>query len=402
MSFVRSERVAAVLLLVAAVVGLVVANTSIGAPVLALEKVEVGPAGTALHLTLGEWVSEGLLAVFFFVAAVELRNEFTNGQLNTVKKAIRPAVAAAFGVLVPVALYLSITAGSGYTRGWPVPTATDIAFALGVLAIFGRSIPSRLRIFMLALAILDDVVGIVIIAVFFAHDINPLLLIAAAITVTGFAFLSRHIGGRFRVLVFLLLVVLAVLVWVLVALSGIHPTIAGVALGLAMAHQPGLRTRHTLEPFTNGVVLPLFAFTAALVPIPGVGIGELSPPFWGILIALPVGKLVGITLGTWLYTLISRDNRPHITVHGLLAAGALGGIGFTVSLLMNELAFDNRPEIADQGTLAVLLGSGISILVSAILVSTLNTSYRRLHRLRQQAVALSVKRSDERPPPHPA
>lgn len=385
MSFVRSERVAAILLLTAAVFGLVVANTALAPPVLAIEGFELGPVGTPLRLSLGEWVSEGLLAVFFFVAAVELRNEFTNGQLNTVKKAIRPAVAAAGGVLVPIGLYLAITAGSGYARGWPVPTATDIAFALGVLAVFGRSIPSRLRIFMLALAILDDVVGIVIIAVFFAHDVNPLMLTAATVAVAIFGTLSHQVHGRARLLVIGLLIVLAVLVWVLVVLAGVHPTIAGVALGLAMAHKPGLRTRHALEPFSNGVVLPLFAFTAALVPIPDVSIGELSRPFWGILIALPVGKLVGIALGTWLYTAISRDNRPNITVHGLMTAGALGGIGFTVSLLMNELAFASKPEVADQGTLAVLLGSTISIIGSAILVSTLNRYYRRLKQLRERA-----------------
>jgi NhaA family Na+:H+ antiporter len=395
MSFVRSERVAATLLLVAAVTGLVAANSPVSAQVLAFEHTEFGPVGTPLRLSLGGLVSEGLLAVFFFVAAVELRNEFTNGQLNTMKKAIRPAVAAACGVLVPVTLYLAITAGSGYARGWPVPTATDIAFALGVLAVFGRSIPSRLRIFMLALAILDDVVGIVIIAVFFAHDVNLAWLGAAAVTVTAFGLLSRLTRTRMRVLIGALLIVLAVLAWVFVVVAGVHPTIAGVALGLAMAHKPGLRTRHGLEPFTNGVVLPVFAFTAALVPIPQVSVGELSRPFWGILIALPIGKLIGIALGTWLYTVISRDNRPAITFHGLMTAGALGGIGFTVSLLMNELAFATHPEVADQGTLAVLLGSAISIVVASILVSTLNRYYRRLRQLRERVVdGVAVKRAE--------
>ncbi|MFP3466866.1 Na+/H+ antiporter NhaA [Leifsonia sp. SIMBA_070] len=394
MTFIRSERVAAGLLLFAAALGLVVGNSGIADAVLSLEGVKLGPAETPLNLTMGEWVSEGLLAVFFFVAAVELRNEFTNGQLNTLKRAIRPAVAAVGGVLVPIGIYLAITAGSGYTRGWPVPTATDIAFALGVLAVFGRAIPSRLRIFMLALAILDDVVGIVIIAVFFAHDINPIMLIGAAIAVTVFGLLSRLLRARARPLIIVLLLIFAVATWVLVALSGVHPTIAGVALGLVMAHRPGLRARHLLEPFTNGLVLPLFAFTAALVPIPGVSVGELSRPFWGILIALPVGKLVGISLGTWLYTVISRDNHPSITLHGLLTAGALGGIGFTVSLLMNELAFANHPEIADQGTLAVLLGSAISIVVSAILVTSLNRYYRRLRALREKA---TQRATDHRP-----
>ncbi|MGH1549682.1 Na+/H+ antiporter NhaA [Leifsonia poae] len=386
MSFIRSERVAAGLLLLAAALGLVIANSGISDAVLSLAESTFGPAGTPLDLSVDEWISEGLLAVFFFVAAVELRNEFTNGQLNTVKRAIRPAVAAAGGVLVPIGIYLAITAGSGYTRGWPVPTATDIAFALGVLAVFGRAIPSRLRIFMLALAILDDVVGIVIIALFFAQDLDPLMLVAAVIAVAVFGMLSRLLSTRARPLVIVALVLLAVATWVLVVLSGIHPTIAGVALGLVMAHRPGLRARHVLEPFTNGVVLPLFAFTAALVPIPGVSVGELSRPFWGILVALPVGKLIGISLGTWLYSALSRDNRPSIGLHGLLTAGALGGIGFTVSLLMNELAFAAHPEIADQGTLAVLLGSGISIVVSAVLVATLDRHYRKLRALRERAI----------------
>ena len=386
MTFIRSERVAAILLLTAAILGLIAANSPLASGLFDLQETRLAVPGTALDLSVGHWISDGLLAVFFFVAAVELKNELTVGQLNTVSRAVRPAVAALGGVVVPAAIYLAITAGSGYSRGWPIPTATDIAFALGILAVFGRGIPPRLRIFILALAILDDIVAIVIIAIFFTQDPNLASLAAAAVAGAGFGLLSRlfHTRGRWAVIVGM--VVLAGASWSLVYLSGVHATIAGVGLGLAMMREPGMRLRHSLEPFTNGVALPLFAFSAALVALPQVAPTELAAPFWAILIALPVGKIIGIALGGWLSTFVGpRGARPHLTFQGLITAGALGGIGFTVSLLMNELAFATKPEVADEGTLAVLLGSTISMVVAAILVSWLAAYYRRLRLLRVDA-----------------
>ncbi|MGD8195360.1 Na+/H+ antiporter NhaA [Herbiconiux sp. P18] len=386
MAVIRSERVAALLLLVAAALGLIAANTAIGPALMELQDTHLAIPGTPLDLSVGHWISDGLLAVFFFVVAVELKNEFAVGQLNSVSKAVRPAIAALGGVIVPALIYLAVTAGSGYEGGWPIPTATDIAFALGVLAVFGKGIPSRLRIFILALAILDDIVAILIIAVFFTADPNLLFIALAAVGVLAFGLLSRLLGTRFRMPVAAALVVVALVTWSLVYLSGVHATIAGVALGLAMVRKPAMRVRHHLEPVTNGGILPLFAFSAALVAIPQVSPGELAAPFWGILIALPVGKLIGIALGGWLSSFVGpREKRPHLTLHGLLAAGALGGVGFTVSLLMNELAFAAQPEVADEGTLAVLLGSSISIVLAAIVVSTLAGTYRRLRRLRTAA-----------------
>ncbi|MGA1838011.1 Na+/H+ antiporter NhaA [Herbiconiux sp. 11R-BC] len=399
MGFIRSERVAAVLLLAAAALGLVAANTGIGPALMQLQDAHLAIPGTSLDLSVGHWISDGLLAVFFFVVAVELKNEFTVGQLNSVSKAVRPAIAAIGGVAVPAVLYLVITAGSGYEGGWPIPTATDIAFALGVLAVFGKGIPSRLRIFILALAILDDIVAILIIAVFFTANPNLLMLALAVVGVIAFALLSRLLGpqafgGRFRMPAAVLMVVVALLTWSLVYLSGVHATIAGVALGLAMVRKPALHVRHALEPWTNGVILPLFAFSAALVAIPQVSPAQLAPAFWGILIALPVGKLIGITLGGWLSSFVGRRRadatgspRPQLSLQGLVTAGALGGVGFTVSLLMNELAFASSPEVADEGTLAVLLGSAVSIVLAAILVSRLAAYYRRLRELRLAAEA---------------
>jgi NhaA family Na+:H+ antiporter len=159
----------------------------------------------------------------------------------------------------------------------------------------------------------------------------------------------------------------------------VHATIAGVALGLAMAQRPALRTRHELEPWVNGIVLPLFAFSAALVVIPAVSPSQLSPAFWGVLVALPVGKIVGISLAGWIsLRVVHRGETPKLSFADLLAAGALGGIGFTVSLLLSELAFAGEPLIRDEATLGVLGGSVISIVLAAILVSARASHYRRL------------------------
>lgn len=414
MSIIRSERVAAAILLVAASAGLLVANTPIGPTVLALQDTHLAIPGTPLDLSIGHWISDGLLAIFFFVVAIELKHEIAVGQLNSFSKAIRPAIAALGGVLVPALVFIAFTAGSGYEGGWPIPTATDIAFALGVLAVFGKGIPTRFRIFILALAILDDIVAIVIIAVFFTADPNLLYIALAAVGVAGFGILSRLVTGReragrdradrdradrdrtdrhradrdradrhravgdranrYRAIVIVAMVAIALVTWSLVYLSGIHATIAGVALGLAMARVPAAKTRHALEPATNGIVLPIFAFSAALVAIPQVAITDLAAPFWGILIALPVGKIIGISLGGWLSGFVGHGNR--LDARSLITMGALGGIGFTVSLLMNELAFADHPEVADEGTLAVLLGSTISIVIAAVLVSRLAARHR--------------------------
>jgi NhaA family Na+:H+ antiporter len=376
MSLIRSERAAAVLLLLAAGLGLLVANSPFGPAVMDFRSLHLAVAGTPLDLTVGHWVSDGLLAIFFFIVAIELKHEMVSGQLNSVGKAIRPAIAATGGVIVPALIYVAFTAGSGYEGGWPIPTATDIAFALGVLAVFGKGLPNKLRVFILALAILDDIIAILIIAVFFTADPKLALIAFAAVGVVAFAVLSRLLGSRARPVVIAAMVVVALVTWALVYLSGVHATIAGVALGLVMALGPAMRTRHVIEPVSNGAVLPVFAFFAALVAIPQVAPGELAAPFWGILVGLPVGKIVGITIAGWLSGFVGRSG-SRLDWPSLVTAGALGGIGFTVSLLMNELAFERSPEVADEGTLAVLLGSSIAIVLSAVLVSRLAARHRR-------------------------
>ena len=192
MSIIRSERTAAGLLLGAAALGLLLANTAAGPALVDLQHAHLGFG--PVDLSVGHWISDGLLAIFFFIVAVELKHELVAGELNSFAKAIHPAIAAVAGVAVPALVYLAFSAGSGLEAGWPIPTATDIAFALGVLAVFGRGLPNRLRVFLLALAVLDDLIAILIIAVFFTTDPNILELVLAAVTVTAFGLQSRKIG----------------------------------------------------------------------------------------------------------------------------------------------------------------------------------------------------------------
>lgn len=373
MSILRSQASGAGVLLGAAILGLVLANTTAGPWLLRVQGSELGPLAT------GHWISDGLLAVFFFTVAIELKHELVAGELNSWHKAVRPAIAAVCGVAVPAGLYLAI-AGTADPRGWPIPTATDIAFALGVLAIFGRGLPNRLRVFLLALAVLDDLIAIVIIAVFFTATLQVGMLVAGALGVAAFGGLSYALRGPLKWPVAVLMVIVAVLTWWFVHQSGIHATIAGVSLGFAMRLAPGRRVVHALEPWVNGLILPLFAFSAALVVIPAVGLGSLAPPFWAIVVALPVGKVIGITIGGLLGRLVGRrSGHAPIPVRGLLTLGALGGIGFTVSLLMNELSFQADHEVAAEGTLAVLLGSGVAIVASAVSVTLLARWYRLQH-----------------------
>ncbi|MGX5697222.1 Na+/H+ antiporter NhaA [Agromyces soli] len=385
MNVLRSERWAAALLLIAAALGLLLANTAVGASLIEAKNAHLDLPWLGLDLSVGHWISDGLLAIFFFIVAVELKRELVIGELNSLAKALLPAIAALGGVIVPALIYLAFTAGTEAADGWPIPTATDIAFALGVLAVFGTWLPTRVRVFLLALAVLDDLIAILIIAFFFTSDADLAALGFAGIAIALFGAVSRLMKPRSSYIlsrrpqwpIVLLLVVLALAAWYFVYRSGVHATIAGVALGLVMSRRPGGRAVHALEPWSNGVVLPLFAFSAAMVAIPQVQPSELDPAFWGILVALPVGKLVGITLAGGLGGLVAKNRSgTPLTLGDLLVVGALGGVGFTVSLLMNELAFAGMGSVADEGTLAVLLGSGVAIVVSSIAVAVRSRQYR--------------------------
>lgn len=378
MTLLRSERFAAMLLVAAAAVGLILANSPLAEPAKAVEAFHLAIPLLGIDLSVGHWVKDGLLAIFFFIAAIELRHELRHGELNSARKALIPAAAAVGGVIVPALIFLIMVRDPALAQGWPIPTATDIAFALGVLAIVGRGLPPTFRALLLAIAVIDDLIAILIIAIFFTDDLQPIPLLVAVPVVLFFGWLSYRVRGRQRGWVIAALIVLGLTAWVLVLHSGIHPTIAGVALGLIMAGGVAGRTRHAIEPWSNVVILPLFAIVAALVPIPTANLSALSPAFWGVLIALPVGKIVGITVGAVIAAALAdrRTRTGTLPIPDVIAVAALGGIGFTVSLLMNELAFESQPEVADEVTLAVIAGSVISAIIGGVLTALRARAHR--------------------------
>ncbi len=368
----RSERYSAISLGVAAVLGLVLANSVAGPGLIELTHQKLTVPGTTFGMSVGHWITDGLLAFFFFVVAVELRHELTRGELNSFSRALAPAIAAVAGVLVPAAVYLLI-AGPEFARGWPIPVATDIAFALGLIALVGRGLPSSIRVFLLALAVIDDLIAIVLIAVLFAHGFDGVALVAAVGSVAMFMGVGCvRARTRFtRGLRATALGVLALSAWTATVSSGIHATIAAVALGLVLRPKIAEKVAHTVQPFVNAAVLPLFAFVSSLVILPAGGVSQLGPVFVAIAVALPLGKIVGITAGGWLVHRFARKMGATGGLHGanLVTVAAVAGIGFTVSLLMNQLAFADDPALQNQGVLGVLVGSAASILVGGGLVA---------------------------------
>lgn len=364
----RSDRHSAVILLSAAILGLLLANSALGPTLIDLGHRKLG------MLSASHWISDLLLVVFFVIVAAELKYELTHGQLNTTRKALVPAIAALGGVLVPALLYVAL-AGQDLARGWPIPTATDIAFALGVLAVFGRGLPGRLRVFLLALAVLDDLVGILFIAIIFTANVSIPALLGGVACIVALAVVSRMRARAPRILTGVM-IALAIAAWYLVLLSGVHATIAGVGIGLALVGSQGMALAHHLQPWSNGLVLPLFAFSASLVAIPAAG--TVGPVVLALAVALPVGKAIGITLGGLLGAWVARkQSQQSVLGWDLVTLAVTSGIGFTVALLMNQLAFRSTPEVLDQGVLGVLAGSGISVVAGSLLIAWRARVYRR-------------------------
>lgn len=372
----KSDRSAALLLMGAAVLGLVLANSPLGSALLDFKHAYVGFESLGLKLSVEHWVSDLLLATFFLVAGLELKYEIASGVLSKPSTALVPILAGIGGVVFPAIIYVAFNWGTEYLVGWPIPTATDIAFALGVLAIFGRGLPKAARVFLLALAIFDDLVAILIIAIFYTTDVKIEWLLAAALVLA-----AHSVAERFNKLpINAVRVVTFLLVWYAVYQSGVHATIAGVALGLII---PAKRT-HSLvlkiQPWTNTVSLPVFAFFAVAIALPTFD-GAFSSVFTGIAIALPVGKILGITLLALLANKIaSKEARLDLEPLDFAAIAGLAGVGFTVSLLMSNLAFSELPHVLAEATLAVITGSLLAMAFGAWLAQTRGRYYMKKHR----------------------
>ncbi|MFF3012691.1 Na+/H+ antiporter NhaA [Streptomyces sp. NPDC057939] len=382
----RTETVGGVLLLVAAIAALMWANIpGISDSYNSVRSFHIGPASLGLDLSLQHWAADGLLAIFFFVAGIELKRELVAGDLSDAKAAALPVIAALCGMAVPALVYVLVnTLGSGSTDGWAVPTATDIAFALAVLAVIGTSLPSALRAFLLTLAVVDDLFAILIIAVFFTSEIDFLALGGAVVGLVLFWFLLRTgVRGWY------VYVPLALAIWALMYNSGVHATIAGVAMGLMLRctrregeeHSPGEHIEHLVRPLSAGLAVPLFALFSAGVSLSDDSIAQVftRPETLGVVLGLVVGKTVGIFGGTWLAARFTKaELNEDLAWPDVLAVASLAGIGFTVSLLIGELAFPGDAVLMDEVKAAVLIGSLIAAIVASVLLKMRDRKYRAL------------------------
>lgn len=414
-AILRIETVGGGLLLAAAVLALALANSPARHLYVAVRDLHIGPASLGLDLTVGQWTADGLLAVFFFLAGLELKREFVAGNLRGARQAAVPVLAAVGGMVAPALVYLLVTAGDPAAGvGWAIPTATDIAFALAVLAVVGRNLPRDLRTFLLALAVADDLLAIVVIAVFFAHDLRVGALMASLAAVAAFAAVLRRCRRRIM-LRRALLTLAAVAAWVAMLHSGVHATVAGVLLGFtvpvtfpvtvpASVSVAGPRRRRggggapraarraslpagllplgpmagriddALRPLSAGIAVPLFAFFAAGVAVggpSGLVAAWGSPVTLGVVAGLVVGKPVGICVTALVVGRLVRSPLLRtLTLPDWLGVGVLGGVGFTVSLLIGHLAFATDPARMADAQVGVVTGSVLSALLAAAVLGT--------------------------------
>ena len=396
-AILRKETVGGALLVVAAVVALIWANSPLAESYFALRDFRIGYEPWHLNLSLGAWAADGLLAIFFFLVGLELKREFVAGDLRQISKSIVPIAAAVGGVAVPAVIYALVNLSSPeMLRGWAIPTATDIAFAVAVLAIIGSHLPSALRIFLLTLAVVDDLIAISIIAIFYSSDIQPGPLLLALIPLGLYTFLAqkyRRFFGTRLAAAWLILLPLGIATWALVHASGIHATVAGVLLGFAVPvirsqasggpeAGPGLAEtfEHRFRPISAGIAVPIFAFFSAGVAVGGWEglVSALTDPVTvGIILALVLGKPAGILGTTWVLTKATRarldDSFKWIDIFGV---SVLAGIGFTVSLLVAELSFGHGSIHDDHAKVGILTASLIAALLAAAVLSTRNRQYR--------------------------
>ncbi|HKU03228.1 MAG TPA: Na+/H+ antiporter NhaA [Arthrobacter sp.] len=393
----RKETVGGALLVAAAVIALIWANSPASDSYFALRDYKVGYEPWHLDLSLGAWAADGLLAIFFFLVGLELKREFVAGDLRQISKSIVPVAAAVGGVVVPAVIYAVVNLATPDTlRGWAIPTATDIAFAVAVLAIIGSHLPSALRIFLLTLAVVDDLIAITIIAFFYSSDIQAVPLLLALIPLAIYAVLAqkyRRFFGRHAAAAWLILLPLGAVTWALVHASGIHATVAGVLLGFAVPvirsqasggpeAGPGLAEifEHRFRPISAGVAVPVFAFFSAGVAVggwEGLGSALADPVAVGIILGLVLGKPVGILATTWILTKATRASLDSsfkwVDVFGV---ALLAGIGFTVSLLVAELSFGQGSLHDDHAKVGILAASLLAALLATAVLRTRNRQYR--------------------------
>ena len=403
----QRETAGGLIIVGAAVIAVILANSPLGDSYFGLRDtyLSLGAGDFVWKISVGHLTADGLLAVFFFLVGLELKREFVSGELRDPRKAVVPVVAAIGGVIVPASLYLFITQSLGVpeaARGWAIPIATDIAFALAVLALVGTWLPIALRTFLLTLAVVDDLIGITVIAVFYTEEVVVSNLILSLVFIGIYGFFAQRYRDFFHVregAAWVILFPIGVVAWVFMYSSGVHATIAGVLLGLTVpllrsrmerlanpnSPDPGLAEvfEHRFRPISAGVAVPLFAFFAAGVSF-GSGLGEFvmllgSPVSLGIIASLVVGKSVGVFITTFLVTRIPGVSLPKgMAWIDLFAVALLAGIGFTVSLLIGELSFGLGTLLGDEAKIGILVGSVLAALFAAMILVGRNRYYQEI------------------------
>lgn len=365
-TFLKVEAAGGVVLMLVALLAMLVASSPLDGMYEALlhHKLSVGVGEYSLNMSLAHWINDGLMVLFFLVVGQEIKRECVDGALSSISLSILPVGAALGGVLVPAGIYVAINSGSPTVHGWAIPSATDIAFSLGVLSLFGSRIPSSLKIFLMALAVIDDLAAVIIIALFYTSEINMQALGAAAGLTALLVAMNRmrvHAAWPY------LLVGLAL--WLAVLSSGVHATIAGVLIGILMPVSTGERVGYALHAWVAFLILPVFAFANAGVSLKGISAEQLTNPITlGIVAGLFIGKQLGIFGAAWLLVKTGLAKLPEGAnwLH-LYAVAALAGIGFTMSLFIGALAFAT-PESQNYIRLGVLLGSFLSAVAGSLLM----------------------------------
>ncbi|SMO49345.1 Na+/H+ antiporter NhaA [Solitalea koreensis] len=372
-SFLKAEQVSGVILIVCTVFSLLAANSRWSEHYLSFWHQYVGFEGFSLSLKLSveHWINDGLMAVFFLVVGLEIKRELINGELSSFKKASLPLMAAFGGSLVPALLYLFINKGTPTAGGWGIPMATDIAFALGILSLLGKRVPLSLKVFLTALAVVDDLGAIVVIAIFYSHGlVLQNLLIALGV------FSALLICNKLKFTNLSIYLLIGVVMWYFMLKSGIHATIAGVLLALAIPmkseyhdHSPAEYLEHGLHQYSSYLIMPLFALcnTGIVFNMPFKEVYTSSLGI-GIILGLLFGKPVGISLFSYLAVKTGMASWPSkINFKKIVGVGFLGGIGFTMSIFISLLAF-KEPELQSFAKIAVLVGSLLSGFVGYLLV----------------------------------
>jgi len=373
--FFKLEAASGLILLISAIIALIISNSSIS--LLYFETLDkyifIGLNNFGLKLSVLHWINDVLMAIFFFFVTLEIKREFIQGELSNIKQAILPIIAAVGGMLVPALIYIYINFGNIETlNGWAIPSATDIAFSLGVLSLLGSRVPISLKVFLMALAIIDDLGAIVIIAFFYSGDLSVFNLCMMLLSFVGLLTLNK-----FGVKIFLPYLIIGFLLWHFTHESGIHSTISGVLLACTIPHRKKekdfsllIKIEHAISPYVAFGIMPLFAFANAGVSLEGISFSSLLLPVpLGIVLGLFIGKQIGVFLFSYISIKLGFAQMPNnSTWIQLYGVGILTGIGFTMSLFVGNLAFIENTQYLDGVKLGVLSGSLLSTLVGYLLI----------------------------------